>query len=170
MINQYSLNYELYLTESLCNNHLPLSSETIMLFLEQPAQAIQFTKHKDQTMQRRHLIKWICTSVLALTSSRAFSINNHFFSDKIALVKFVYPPTDAARNVGKRCFESQVPQHSINQLFELAGINNATTPDQLVQAFESRRKADFENGNTEIVDGWVLARAEASMIAILSQI
>jgi len=109
-------------------------------------------------------------STLALINGRAFGFNEQTSADKIALLKSVYKPTAATRIVGSRCIESCDRQYSINQLFKLAGIDDATTPAQLVNAFQSRRKADFQNGNTETVNGWVLARSETSMISILSQI
>jgi hypothetical protein len=121
-------------------------------------------------MQRRRLIKWLWASSLAFASGPSFSLAEHPSTDKIALLKSAYKPSAATINTGKKCFAAKPTQYSLNQLFEIAGINNVETSTQLVNAFEAKRKTDLLSANTETVNGWVLARSEASMIAILSQI
>jgi hypothetical protein len=121
-------------------------------------------------MQRRILLKLIWMSALATLSTRTFGFGiQQNVQNDLSLLKSIYRPTPAMRAVGSRYLHSLDAQPSIGQLLKFAGIQDASTPRQLISAFEAQRKADFEANNIAILDGWIVARAEASICAILSQ-
>ena len=121
-------------------------------------------------MQRRSFFRLIGMSGMALAAGRVFAAVPSSHSDKLELVRSAYPVSYASRNVGRACYRSLMQSQPFADLFELARIADAATPQELVAAFEAQRRADFEHGRTQLVNGWVLSRAEASLAAIFSQV
>jgi len=118
-------------------------------------------------MRRRQLLKYIWATTLATASSHAWSYNKPAPAATVALLKSVFPPSLAARQVGPHCGAAS---QSLEELFAQAGIDQATSPASILRDFEARREQDLTTHNTEVINGWVLARAETALIAILGQV
>ena len=117
-------------------------------------------------MRRRQLLKFIGATSLATLSARTFGKTVPTTGDRLTLLRAVYAPTEAARHVGPHCCTAD---QSLEDLLVQAGVADATTTADVVRGFERQRERDFSQHNTELVNGWVLARAESAMIAILGQ-
>lgn len=53
-------------------------------------------------------------------------------------------------------------------LFELLLANNALPADSLAPVLRERIRADYENDDTLVLEGWVLSRTEARQCALFS--
>lgn len=121
-------------------------------------------------MRRREILKWLVASSLASLIGPRLATASEGHDNLIHLIREVYKPDHAYRKIGKYHLDSKSEKLSLQDHLERTGVNYASSPEQLVSAFESKRQQDFAENNTEIINGWVIARAEASMIAILGQI
>ena len=76
---------------------------------------------------------------------------------------FKYP--ENAREIGK-IYLNQFPYHARRSfLLEQGGVNRAFDP---IKSFEQKRAHDFRTGNTVNMDGWILAKAEVCVCALLA--
>jgi len=121
-------------------------------------------------MHRREILKLLGASSLASLIGSRLATASEGHDNLIHLIHDVYKPDHACQKIGRYHLDSKSQKLSLQDHLERAGVDYASSPEQLVSAFESKRQQDFAENNTEILNGWVIARAEVSMIAILSQI
>lgn len=81
----------------------------------------------------------------------------------------LFTDREDARAVG-RAFLATHPAEAdrARLLAALAGLEQIQTPTGLRQAFAGFRERDFQAGDIVIVDGWVLARCEARLCALVA--
>ena len=80
-------------------------------------------------------------------------------------LKTLFSNSDNAREVGQIYLQAN-PQHAKRSYLEhQVGLNGPLGP---VESFEAKREQDFLIGNTVILDGWVLAKAEVCVCALLA--
>jgi hypothetical protein len=78
---------------------------------------------------------------------------------------------DAARDVGRHYLAHNPSEAGLVQLTEgLLSEDALKGADALVERIGALRVRDFENDDTVCVDGWILARVEARVCALVSQI
>ena len=72
---------------------------------------------------------------------------------------------DTAREVGQIYLQAY-PRHAKRAYLEhQVGLNHPLDP---IKSFEAKREQDFLVGNTVTLDGWVLAKAEVCVCALLA--
>lgn len=71
-------------------------------------------------------------------------------------------------SVGAQYRKRQAEEDDEDLLFELLLPESAVPPDSLGQMLRDRIRADYENNDTLILDGWVLSRTEARQCALFS--
>lgn len=71
-------------------------------------------------------------------------------------------------SVGAQYRKRRAEENNEDLLFELLLSESAGPPDSLAQMLLDRVRADYENNDTLILDGWVLSRTEARQCALLS--
>lgn len=71
-------------------------------------------------------------------------------------------------SVGAQYRKKQAEEDYEDLLFELLLPESAAPPDSLAQMLLDRIRADYENNDTLILDGWVLSRTEARQCALFS--
>ena len=76
--------------------------------------------------------------------------------------------TAALVSVGAQYRRRQAEENDEDLLFELLLPESAAPPDSLAQMLLDRIRADYENNDTLILDGWVLSRTEARQCALFS--
>ena len=79
---------------------------------------------------------------------------------------FRYPA--AAEAVG-RAYLARHPDAPLDTL-AAAGLGSAHSAHALREDVQTRSRADFYTGNTVLVDGWVLSRAEACACALAARL
>ncbi len=70
--------------------------------------------------------------------------------------------------VGAQYRKKRAEENDEDLLFELLLPETAAPPDSLAQMLLDRIRADYENNDTLILDGWVLSRTEARQCALFS--
>jgi len=71
-------------------------------------------------------------------------------------------------SIGDR-YRKEVPEEDHEDLlFELLLAEGSAPPDSLAQMLHDHIRADYENNDTLILDGWVLSRTEARQCALFS--
>lgn len=77
---------------------------------------------------------------------------------------------DRAEAIGYLYLEREPAERDANDLLrhlpEMAAGFDAGSADEIREALEERRKADFIGGDTVLLDGWIVARTEARLCAL----
>jgi hypothetical protein len=71
-------------------------------------------------------------------------------------------------SVGARYRERRAEENDEELLFELLLSGYSGPPDSLAQLLLDRIRADYQNNDTLILEGWLLSRTEARQCALLS--
>ena len=69
--------------------------------------------------------------------------------------------------LGSRCAAELPAGH--NALVTLAGLGTEADTATRLHRFAAQRRADFRDGRIVTVDGWVMARSEAALCALLAR-
>jgi len=80
---------------------------------------------------------------------------------------------ESARAIGEQYLKSDSHNHEIGVFLRYTGLSHInpiqeTDYDNVKLQFQTQRSQDFAMGNTVILDGYVLARSEVGLCAILS--
>lgn len=71
-------------------------------------------------------------------------------------------------SVGARYRKQRAEENDEELLFELLLSDHSGPPDSLAHLLLDRIRADYENNDTLILEGWLLSRTEARQCALLS--
>jgi hypothetical protein len=115
------------------------------------------------------LLPWLARSSLATHPLQASHATASEEAERHLLSLF--SDLQAPRAVGNR-YLALYPAEADRELLRVGVIESAGTPDLkgLRASLAHRCREDFRNGDTVIVDGWVLARTEARTCALTTLI
>ena len=74
----------------------------------------------------------------------------------------------AMRRAGRIYLKENPEEADIGRLRRLAGIQGPILAPDWTYRFGNLRRAEFEAGNTVIIDGWILAKYEARLCALVA--
>ena len=111
-------------------------------------------------MKRRDLLKL----ALALTGAKLLALTPAAATTS-SQVNELFNRTDELGFIGRKCL-GFLPANK-HELAKLAGINNALDDVGLLQAFDTKRKNDFQNNRIHVVGGWVMAESECALCALI---
>lgn len=78
-------------------------------------------------------------------------------------------PSDAMM-IGRRCLTAKILPMETEALWHALGVNDPQTRnDSLRVLFDTRRTVDLAAGQMVVVDGWLLAHAEAAACSLLAR-
>ena len=124
-------------------------------------------KAKKFVMKRRNFIMAMSSTLASLHFSGNASGNQRpdLNSSTQDQLKAMFNDPDNARDIG-RFYLNAYPDHATRAYLEQQiGLGNSLDP---VKSFEDKRQQDFLVGNTVTMDGWVLAKAEVCVCALLA--
>lgn len=84
-----------------------------------------------------------------------------------APLRNVFRDPELLAALGSRC-ATDLPAGR-TALIALAGLGNAADNQTRLQRFAAQRRADFRDGRIVTVDGWVMARSEAALCALIAR-
>lgn len=86
----------------------------------------------------------------------------------VAELNQLFSDPDSARAVGRRYLELHPEQADLQVLLNGARLGSEIHRSSLKEALDHQRKQDFLRGDTIVLDGWLLARSEVYVCAILA--
>ena len=122
-------------------------------------------------MTRRRFVKFVAFAT-ALMGGVGSLRSRHQSSPTAAFRRAVYPDSSSAREVGRRYLSLRATPRDTDTLRIHAGLGSIDPrhpcePAEVARLAVRRRTADFAAGRVVMIDGVVLARAEAALCALV---
>ena len=109
----------------------------------------------------------LCAGFLYWPRSSARPLNGPFYDRRFAELEAMFSDVESAYAVGCRYLGLADAERDLAALLKTAGLNSIDPNTPVRSAIQLQRQDDFRTGNTLILDGWVLAKAEVSVCAVL---
>ena len=118
-------------------------------------------------MKRRNFIVAMSSALASLHFCGNASGNQdaELINSTQAQLKAMFNDPANARDIGQFYLDAYPDQATQAYLEQQIGLGNNPDP---IKSFEDQRQQDFLVGNTVTMDGWVLAKAEVCVCALLA--
>ena len=122
--------------------------------------------------KRRTILGYLTSTALAMLipirtpAARRFNVTEA--DHVIRILQEILPDNAATRRLGALALQQCGAGLEVFSVRLIAPFENTPPPtiDQLCAYLQTLRDADFANGDTVTLDGWILARSEAGAMAV----
>ena len=123
-------------------------------------------------MKRRTFLLTSIVSISGFVLERLLSLNiNRSPSSEDSFKRqlgALFSNVDDAKQIGERYLTLNPHEADLGVLLDGAGITSVDSIKAMKHSISERRKQDFLRGDTIVLDGWILARSEVYVCAILA--
>ena len=130
-------------------------------------------------MKRREFLSNSALAILGLSFSQSVLSNTLNQTESVPTFQSVDPDSlrelrgvfsnlDHAKAIGRAYLETQHAVRHTDELAKRSGLDLRSPDTPMKEHIRERSRSDFSQGNTVVVNGWVLSVSEACVCALLT--